>query len=171
MSHTNFEETILQQISDVSWLVLQGKQRLGILNKDIQEKYVYIDGKELLEFNTDAEVKKHFANSALFETKLTIQSNHNRKYYVHGYEVDYPEPFVVECSDPNYRTDVPLYTKIIGSTVYYAAGYYCINFEKGWKHARGPKFSTLEKYGYKGPFRSKIEVKQQLKLLNKGSSD
>lgn len=167
MTHTDFEETMLQQISDVSWLVLQGNERLGILNKDVQEKYVYINGKDFIEFKSDSEVKKHFANSSLFETTLSIHNNTNKTYYVKGYEVDYPEPFAVESDNPDYIDNVPLYTKILGSTVYYAAGYYCINFEKGWKHARGPKLSTLEKYGYEGPFKTSIEVKQRLKVLNK----
>ena len=32
----------LQQISDVAWLVRQGKNKLGILNKDVQNHYFYI---------------------------------------------------------------------------------------------------------------------------------
>ena len=35
----------LQQISDVAWLVRQGPRKLGILNKDVQEHYFYINGK------------------------------------------------------------------------------------------------------------------------------
>ena len=38
----------LQQISDVAWLVRQGKNKLGILNKDVQNHYFYINGKEMV---------------------------------------------------------------------------------------------------------------------------
>ena len=47
--------TKLQQVSDVAWLVKQGNNKLGILNKDVQEKYVYITGKELLKFEDETE--------------------------------------------------------------------------------------------------------------------
>ena len=36
------KKAILQQISDVAWLVRQGKNKLGILNKDVQNHYFYI---------------------------------------------------------------------------------------------------------------------------------
>ena len=46
----------LQQISDVAWLVRQGKNKLGILNKDVQEHFYYINGKEFI-CEDDGEVK------------------------------------------------------------------------------------------------------------------
>ena len=54
-----------------------------------------------------------------------------------------------------------------GNKVYYAAGYYCINFEKGWKQANGPKLATLLKYGFTGPYKTEMEMRQQLRFLNK----
>ena len=63
--------------------------------------------------------------------------------------------------------NVPLYTKTADSDVYYAAGWYCINFEKGWKHSHGPKYSTLVNYGYAGPFKTEIECRQANSKLNK----
>ena len=30
--------------------------------------------------------------------------------------------------------EIPLFAKTENSDVYYAAGWYAINFEKGWKH-------------------------------------
>ena len=58
--------TRLQQVSDVAWLVKQGENKLGILNKDVQEKYVYITGKELLKFEDESEASEHFGNIKLF---------------------------------------------------------------------------------------------------------
>ena len=68
---------------------------------------------------------------------------------------------------PEYNDDVPLYTKTPESDIFYAAGWYAINFEKGWKHGHGPKYSTLTKYGYKGPFKTEIKCRQVLRQLNK----
>lgn len=164
---TKFNDTMLQQISDVAWLVHRGSEKLGILNKSVQDNFTYLNGTDLIHFKNKTEVVKHFGNVKLFEQQITNPIQKQDKFYVKGHEVDYSEPFALEESSPDYRYDLPLYTKIPDSKIYYAAGYYCINFEKGWKHARGPKLTTLEKYGYEGPFKTEIEMKQRLKTLNK----
>lgn len=161
------ENTMLQQISDVAWLVHRGKHRLGILNKDIQEQYTYITGRELVVFDNENQVREHFGNLSLFEEKIDQPTQKQDIYYIKGYAVDYEEPFALEHNHPKYSKDLPLYTKIEGSDVYYAAGYYCVNFSKGWKHAHGPKLATLEKYGFEGPFKSELEMRHRLKTLNR----
>lgn len=160
-------KTKLQQISDVAWLVQRGEKKLGILNKDVQEKYFYITGKNLLKFEDDSEVADHFGNIKLFDDQINSKYQRDEEFYINGFLIDYPTPFAIEEDDPDYREDLPLYTKIEGNKIYYAAGYYCINFEKGWKQAYGPKLATLEKYGYEGPFRTEIEMRQRLRQLNK----
>lgn len=165
MTNTDFEKTMLQQISDVAWLVHQGEKRIGILNKDVQEHYTFISGRELVNFNNEFEVKKHFGNLSLFDVQINTPAQKQDKYYIRGYEVNYPEPFALEEGHPDYRNDLPLFTKIQDSKVYYAAGHYCVNFHKGWKYADGPKLSTLLKYGYIGPFKTKLEAKQHHKML------
>jgi len=159
---------MLQQISDVAWLVHQGDERLGILNKDVQEHYTYISGQELLDFYSADEVKQHFGNLSLFEAQIETPPKKQDAYYIKGYEVDYPEPFAVAEDDPGFSNRLPLYTKIENGSIYYAAGYYCIKFAKGWKHSNGPKLATLEKYEYEGPFKTELEMRQRLKTLNKG---
>ena len=49
----------------------------------------------------------------------------------------------------------------------YCAGYYCIKFEKGWVKSFCPKKITLERYPYKGPFKTEIEMKQVLANVSK----
>lgn len=154
----------LQQISDVAWLVNQGKQHVGILNRDIQNHFTFISGKERIDFHNEQEVKQHFGNVALFTDLDDRSPVVHDSYYVKGYEVEYTEPFLVD--HPEYP-ELPLYTKLEGSDVIYAAGYYCIHFHKGWKHTRGPKLATLTKYGYQGPFHTELEARQRMKMLNK----
>jgi len=162
-----FKEIMLQQVSDVAWLVHQGENRMGILNKDVQDHFTFITGKELLHFTDKSAVIKHFGNVEMFEVQIKKPIQKPDKFFVKGHQVDYTEPFALEESNPDYRHDLPLYTKILDSDVYYAAGFYTINFEKGWKHAHGPKLATLEKYGYEGPFKTAFDAKQRLKQLNK----
>jgi len=167
MTNTDFEKTLLQQISDVAWLVHKGDKRLGILNKDVQERYTYISGQEMINFDSETEVEHHFGNLSLFEEKIETPAKVQDAYYIRGFEIDYPEPYIIDEDHPDYSNELPLYSKIEGSKVYYAAGYYCINFEKGWKQAHGPKLATLQKYGYTGPFKTALEARQELKRLNK----
>lgn len=161
------EKTVLQQISDVAWLVHQGPSKLGILNKDVQEHYTYITGKDLVTFNDQTDVVKHFGNSNLFNEVINSPTKAAEKVFIRGYEVEHDKPIIVDQGHEDYREDLPIYAKIEGKGIYYAAGYYCISFEKGWKKSRGPKLSTLLKYGYVGPFKTEMEMRQRLKVLNK----
>ena len=120
----------LQQISDVAWLVRQGPRKLGILNKDIQEHYFYITGKEFVALNDEQEVTDYFGNVNLFSEQIEMPENFIEEFYI-------------------------------------KAGWYCIKFDKGWKHANGPKYSTIVNYGFEGPYKTEIECRQALKLLNK----
>jgi hypothetical protein len=161
------EKTVLQQISDVAWLVHQGPAKLGILNKDVQEHYTYITGKDLVKFNDQYEVVEHFGNLNLFNEVITSPAKTSERIFIKGFEVDHDSPIVIDATHPDYREDLPIYAKIEGKGIYYAAGYYCIDFEKGWKKSRGPKLATLLKYGFEGPFKTELEMRQRLKMLNK----
>jgi hypothetical protein len=160
-------ETKLQQISDVAWIVQRGTHRMGILNKDVQNHYTFISGKSIEVFGSDDEVRNHFGNIRLFEDKLDQELIRKDGVYIRGHLVDYLDPVLVEETDPNYRHDLPLYLKSVGSDVYYAAGWYCINFERGWKQAHSPKLSTLLQYGFTGPFRTNSESREEMKRLNR----
>ena len=157
----------LQQISDVAWLVNRGDTHVGILNKDVQNHFTYITGKDIVEFNTETEVVEHFGNVTLFTELDNRDTVVQDEYYVHGYLVDYPEPFMIEEDHIEYDPLLPMYGKLESCNVLYAAGYYCIKFDKGWKHAHGPKVATLKKYGYEGPFKTELEARQRMKYLNR----
>ena len=47
-------KTKLQQISDEAWLVRQGEKKLGILNKDVRDRFTYITGKSMQLFDDQA---------------------------------------------------------------------------------------------------------------------
>lgn len=160
-------KTKLQQISDEAWLVRQGEKKLGILNKDVRDRFTYITGKTMQLFDDDAEVRTHFGNIKLFEESIERKESVPESFFIKGHEIDVPNPIPIEVNDERYNENIPLYLKTETSDVLYAAGWYCINFEKGWKHGHGPKYSTLEQYGFEGPFNSKEECRAMLKKLNK----
>ena len=60
------------------------------------------------------------------------------------------------------QKQLPIYTKTPKSKSMFCAGYYIICFDKGWRKAYCPKAITLQRYPYKGPIKSKIEMQQIL---------
>lgn len=60
----------------------------------------------------------------------------------------------------------PVFTKTSKSKSFYCAGYYIIKFNNGWVKSYCPKFITLNRYDFQGPFKSKQEMQDALKAAN-----
>ncbi len=126
-----FKETVkLQKISDDAWIVNDDTKRVGILHKTIQDKYTYLDKTETVLFDNQVEVTSFFKNQFVFEEETVLDVTTPGTFYIKGYPVDYPTPFPVEPEHKDYMDEIPLFAKTESSDVYYAAGWYAINFEK-----------------------------------------
>jgi hypothetical protein len=96
-----------------------------------------------------------FEESNLAKAEDEIQTDN---FDVHGYL----------CSQHPYnpmfdvKNQLPVYTKTPKSKSQFCAGYYVICFEKGWRKAYCPKMITLQRYEYKGPIKTKLEMQQVL---------
>ena len=53
---------------------------------------------------------------------------------------------------------LPLFTKTRKSKSWFAAGWYRVCKNKNWRIIQDPKLITLERYPYKGPYKSQQEV-------------
>ena len=82
---------------------------------------------------------------------------------VHGFPTN-SSPF-----NPMYdvKRKLPLFTKSDKSKSLYCAGYYIIKFDKGWVKSFCPKQITVERYTTKGPFKTEIEMRQELSRVNR----
>jgi hypothetical protein len=67
------------------------------------------------------------------------------------------------------KKKLPLFTKSKKSKSLYCAGYYTIRFAKGWVKSFCPKLITLQRYDYKGPFTTELEMRQVLSNVSKSS--
>lgn len=161
------DKSKLQPITDEAWLVHKGKEKTGILNKDAQNHFTYITGKDFFRFDNEEEVREHFGNDKLFETPIRTQLNSKEKFFIDGFEIKHENPIPVDSQDPRFVPGISLFTKTEKSDVLYAAGYFVIDFDKCWKYGYCPKYSTLIENGYKGPLRSLAECRAELKKLNK----
>jgi len=78
--------------------------------------------------------------------------------------------FPTSCTPHNPLYDVkqklPLFTKSTKSKSLYCAGFYIIRFDKGWVKSFCPKAITVERYPYKGPFKTALEMRTELSKAN-----
>lgn len=66
----------------------------------------------------------------------------------------------------NVQMKLPIYTKTEKSNSYHCAGYYIIRFSTGWVKSYCPKMLTLQRYPFKGPYKTRIEMMEQLRIAN-----
>lgn len=77
-------------------------------------------------------------------------------HQVHGF------PAVSRAHNPvwDVQKGLPLYTKTKKSKSWFAAGWYTVKRGRSWKIVQDPKFITLERYPFFGPFHSEQSVRQ-----------
>jgi hypothetical protein len=108
-------------------------------------------------FNKKQDLTKQFGDD-FFLTSSKVKVTDLDINECHGYPTS--------CNPYNEMYDVrrrlPLFTKSNASKSLYCAGYYTIKFDKGWVKSFCPKAITIERYPYKGPFKSELEMKTVL---------
>jgi hypothetical protein len=156
----------LKEITDRSWLVItdKGQENIGLLSVNNLGNFVLLSKEGRVKFADEDEVKEFF-NENIFEKVVYTEHEESKESFIKGFPVDFDNPYEVDAEDK--ISDLPLYSKSPKSDVYHCAGYYCISYPKGWLQSFCPKLSTLDKYEYVGPFKTKMEMKSQLSLLKK----
>jgi hypothetical protein len=81
--------------------------------------------------------------------------------------------YPIKCAAFNPIWDIkrklPVFTKTEKSRTLHAAGYYIIQFDTGWVQSFCPKVSTLDSNDYKGPYKDKLEMREQLRIAQNAS--
>jgi len=139
------------------WIVEDDGERIATLHKKENNKFMLSSKDGEAYFNKKDDLIKQFGKD-FFQNKVKVKP------------VDVPDKdvhtFPAACKPYNAMYDVqrklPLYTKSLQSKSLYCAGYYAIQFNKGWVKSFCPKLITVERYPYKGPFRTELELKQVL---------
>ena len=139
------------------WIVEDEGARVGTLSLS-DDQYMLSDASGT-QFLTPKQLNKRFGKNVLWE-KLEIKESYVKE--VHGYPTS--------CAPHNDMFDVkrklPLFTKSEKSKSLYCAGYYIIKFDKGWVKSFCPKLITVERYETRGPFKTEIEMRQELSKQN-----
>jgi hypothetical protein len=150
-------------VKDRFWIIQENGEKIGTLQKQDNQNWIFLSKKDQREiFETKQSLFDRFG-SELFNADIIKQdnvqmTNDSQEYDVHGYPVN-QQPY-----NPMFdvQKQLPIYTKTPKSKSLFCAGYYIICFEKGWRKAYCPKVITLQRYPYKGPIRTKLEMQQVL---------
>ena len=148
-------------IDDKFWIVEEQGTRVGTLRKN-EDKFILSNEQGIKVYANKKSITNEFGKD-FFVAKILKEADNALPNEVHG--------FSSSTKPHNAMYDIqkklPLFTKSGDSKSLYCAGYYVIRFEKGWVKSFCPKLITLQRYEYKGPFKTDLEMKQVLSRVNK----
>ena len=158
----------LKELTQTSWLVItEGtNEKVGLLSEQ-RDKLKFIAKAANAEFRDRSDVADFFDQEDLFRTVIETRSEEDEKeYFVNGYPVK--AGVAHEVTDESIKTELPVYSKSESSDSYYVAGYFCLMFDDaGWTHSFCPRYKTLDKYKWEGPFKTEDEMKAMLRKLKR----
>lgn len=146
-------------LKDKFWIVVENGENVGTIAYN-NDHYIVNSNKGTIEVcHSKSSLNKRLGNITWSAKEKPTQEE---SYTVH----DFP----ANCKPFNGMFDIkrklPLFTKSDKSKSVYCAGYYIIKFNKGWVKSYCPKLITIERYESKGPFRTELEMRQQLSKAN-----
>jgi hypothetical protein len=144
-------------IDDKFWIVEKNGVKFATLRKNDENKFVLSNENGIQVYQNESALKKTFGKD-FFTVNIIKEAEHAEPNEVHGF------PTSVRPHNSMYDIvkKLPLFTKSSDSKSLYCAGYYTIKFEKGWVKSFCPKLITLQRYDYRGPMKTELEMKQVL---------
>ena len=149
-------------IENKFWIVEKDGTKLATLRKKEDNRLVMSNELGVKIYDTKESLTRQFGKN-FFVAKIIKEANNALPNEVHGYATS---------ADPHnamydIKRKLPLFTKSGDSKSLYCAGFYVIQFDKGWVKSFCPKLITLQRYEYQGPFQSEVEMKQVLANVSK----
>lgn len=150
-------------LKDKFWIVESNEQRIGTMSWN-DDRYMFSSRVETCFFDNKRQMKKKFGTEIVW-TDITpeVVEDTPEEFIVHGF------PTSVNPFNTMYdvKRKLPLFTKSDKSKSAYCAGYYIIKFDKGWVKSFCPKLITIERYESNGPFKTELEMRQELSIASR----
>lgn len=149
-------------LKDKFWIVENDGEKIGTMSWN-DERYMFSSRMETCFFDNKRQMKRKFGIDIEWGEATTNFENISVSYDVHGF------PTSVNPYNAMYdvKRKLALFTKSEKSKSLYCAGYFIIKFDKGWVKSFCPKLITIERYNSKGPFKTELEMKQELSNANR----
>jgi len=143
----------LKPVTDNSWILHDNGTRLAMIIKTA-DGYSAIGQLDRKQFN-DLDDLEQFLGG-----KLAVDEPEEEKEAEAGDVEGYP---IKHSTSHDIKTDAyPSYSKVQGSSIRFAAGYYGVLFAHGWVYSYCPKTTTLEENQWIGPFRTRLEMQNAI---------
>lgn len=148
------------------WIVEQGGEKIATLSKE-KTGYSLVRQGQKIEVHDLKEIKERFGITITNEAIKKEKAHKPTTTDIYGYAVN------GRAFSPlwNVQKRLPIYAKSSKSKSLYCAGYYVIQFRKGWVKSFCPKLITLERYPFKGPFKTELEMRTILNSVSKDSNE
>lgn len=143
-------------IEEKFWIVESDGIKCATLRKNEDNRFVMSNESGVEIFKNKKSILEKFGNDFFISQTLQKQENQNKE--VHGF----PSSTNPHNAMFDVKKRLPLFTKSKESKSLYCAGYYLIRFDKGWVKSFCPKLITVQRYNFKGPFKTELEMKQAL---------
>ena len=150
-------------LKDKFWIVESNEQRIGTMSWN-DDRYMFSSKIETCFFDNKRQMKKKFGTDIIWTDNINITlESADTIFLVYGF------PTSVNPFNTMYdvKRKLPLFTKSDKSKSAYCAGYYIIKFDKGWVKSFCPKLITVERYETRGPFKTELEMRQELSIANR----
>lgn len=149
-----------QVIKNKFWIVENSGEKVGTIQAVEDGTVVYVQEDQRQRFASIKVLSKE--TNIIFDNTKPEKKPKPTVHDVHGYPTT-NKPW-------NTLWDVqhqfPVFTKTSKSKSFYCAGYYIIKFNNGWVKSYCPKFITLSRYEYQGPFKTKEIMQEQLRIAH-----
>lgn len=154
-------------IEDKFWIVEDHGEKVAIIQPGSDGSYVYTMKGEKERFTTLSQltdthnIRLEKRDTSIIATPIAAayEPIFDDGFIVHGF----PSKFKPYNEMYDASKKLPLFTKSAKSKSYHCAGYYIFEFESGWTTSYCPKLITIERYKFKGPFKSSLEVRQAVR--------
>ena len=136
------------------WIVTNGKEKVGNVTADGSGFELKLNGS-----------KSHYKNTRSIERITNIKFENIGKLSNKKADVpfkEYPTTSKVFNSILDIKRKLHLFTKTAKSKCFYAAGWYTIQQGIEQKAIMCPKYIFIQRYPYKGPFKTKSEAESQI---------
>jgi hypothetical protein len=147
-------------IKNKFWIVENQGQKIATIQAIEEGGFAYVHDEHRKRYASIKLLSKE--HNIKFDTTTKKEKIAVQDYNVYGYPVS-NKPWNILY---DVKHQFPVYTKTSKSKSYYCAGYYIIRFSNGWVKSYCPKFITLNRYEFQGPFKSKDEMQEKLRLAN-----
>jgi hypothetical protein len=135
------------------WIVTDGERKVGNIEANNAGYGVQING-TFLQFNNTDELKK--------QTHIKFENIKSNKAKVTVPYPEYPTPNRTYNSIVDITRGLHLFTKTKKSKCLHAAGYFVIDQNGTETLQFCPKYIFIQRYEYKGPYKTEDEAKQQI---------